>query len=148
MVLMMTNAKKQYERSFGPKYNRDLTNTQIAALIRADLKAATKAGEIPMGFKYSVRKSGNSIDLEIVAVPAGFRILSETALRGEYGPERYRQTEEARALLDKLKAIHGAYNHDGSDIQSDYFDVNYYGHPKFDWQLEDAERTAAEAVAS
>jgi hypothetical protein len=37
-------------------------------------------------------------------------------------------------LLHKLQAIHGAYNFDGSELQSDYFDVNYYGQAQIDWQ--------------
>ena len=36
-------------------------------------------------------------------------------------------TEEALAAKMTLERIHGAYNHDGSEVQVDYFDVNYYG---------------------
>lgn len=41
-------------------------------------------------------------------------------------------TEEARAAQMTLERIHNAYNHTGSDISSDYFDVNYYGSVTFD----------------
>lgn len=40
--------------------------------------------------------------------------------------------EEALAARLTLERIHGAYNHDGSDIMTDYFDVNYYGGVDFD----------------
>lgn len=40
-------------------------------------------------------------------------------------------TEEARAAEMTLRRIMDAYNHDGSDIQTDYFDVNFYGHVSF-----------------
>lgn len=41
-------------------------------------------------------------------------------------------TEDARAAEVTLERIHGAYNHDGSDIQTDYFDVRYYGTVRFE----------------
>lgn len=41
-------------------------------------------------------------------------------------------TEDARAAKITLERIHGAYNHDGSDITTDYFDVRYYGTVTFD----------------
>lgn len=137
-------------KTYGAKYNSELTRTQIAALIRADIKAALRSGELPVGLKCLVRKHASSIHLTVVAVPAGFRIQSDTALRGEFGPNRYRHTEEARALLDKLSTIHGAYNYDGSDIQSDYFNVNYYGSATFGWVRERwiDERNAERACAA
>lgn len=36
-------------------------------------------------------------------------------------------TVEGRRVLVLLEGMHAAYNHDGSDIQTDYFDVRYYG---------------------
>lgn len=62
-------------------------------------------------------------------------------------------TEEAEAAKMTLQRIHGAYNHDGSDIQSDYFDVNYYGHVEFQtvqsarWEAEEKARKAARRAA-
>lgn len=41
-------------------------------------------------------------------------------------------TADARAAHMTLERIHGAYNHDGSEIQVDYFDVRYYGHVRFE----------------
>lgn len=41
-------------------------------------------------------------------------------------------TEEAMAAKMTLERIHGAYNHTGSDVQTDYFDVRYYGSVSFD----------------
>lgn len=44
------------------------------------------------------------------------------------GAERHQKlTEDAEAAKMTLERIHAAYNHNGSDVQSDYFDVNYYG---------------------
>jgi hypothetical protein len=36
-------------------------------------------------------------------------------------------TEDAMAARITLQRIHDAYNHDGSDVTTDYFDVRYYG---------------------
>ena len=50
-----------------------------------------------------------------------------------HGAQRHKVlTENARSAQITLERIHDAYNHDGSDIQSDYFDVNYYGSVNFE----------------
>jgi hypothetical protein len=134
-----------YDRTYGHKYNKELSRKQIAVCIRNDLKAAMAAGELPKGCKFSVACSprGSSIDLRVTMLPAGFQIHNPDY--GETGP-RYggqsRYTAEAEQMLARLKHIHGAYNHDGSDSMSDYFDVNYYGQASFDWRLESADREA------
>lgn len=62
-------------------------------------------------------------------------------------------TEEARVAKLTLERIHGAYNHDGSEIQVDYFDVRYYGHVEFEsadtaaWRAKEKERKAAKKAA-
>jgi hypothetical protein len=62
-------------------------------------------------------------------------------------------TEEALAAKMTLERIHGAYNHDGSDAMTDYFDVNYYGHVAFQdvrsaqWEAEEKARKAAKRDA-
>jgi len=56
-----------YERVYGDKYDGNLDVADIAKLIRADIKEARKAGELPDDWKYSVRISrfsgGCSIDV-------------------------------------------------------------------------------------
>jgi hypothetical protein len=58
-------------------------------------------------------------------------------------------TDEAEAARMTLDRIHNAYNHDGSEIQTDYFDVRYYGVVSFEsaraseWRREEAARLAA-----
>lgn len=62
-------------------------------------------------------------------------------------------TEEAQAAKMTLERIHGAYNHDGSDAMTDYYDVNYYGHVEFQsessarWEAEEKARKAARRTA-
>lgn len=58
-------------------------------------------------------------------------------------------TEEAQVAKMTLDRIHSAYNHDGSDSMTDYFDVNYYGHVDFQskWAAEfEAEEKARKAA--
>lgn len=58
-------------------------------------------------------------------------------------------TEEATVAKLTLRRIHDAYNHDGSDIMTDYFDVRYYGTVDFEsaqaaaWRIADRQRKTA-----
>jgi hypothetical protein len=143
-----------YETTYGTKYEatKDLSRVEIAKLIRADIKAAVKAGLIPKA-KYSVTCSrGTGIDVSIVDVERrGFVLHNPERLRWEAenphasmwsapGNVRDRFSPEAEAVLAALKEIWGAYNYDGSDIQSDYFNVRYYGGVQFGWQWADTMR--------
>jgi hypothetical protein len=134
-------------RAYGLKYHlaRDLTTTQIAKLIRTDIKLARKAaqqtaaepaalktvdpiGDAPAQITFSVRSQyysgGSSIDITIKNIPEAW---GWTAEDDHFGRSRKVPTPELRALAQELKALHRAYNYDGSDITTDYFDVNYYG---------------------
>ncbi len=158
----------EYERSYGKKYDSNLGTREIAAKVREDIKAAVKAGELPKA-KYSVRmqrfSGGSSIDVRISNVEEpGFVVLNLERLTFEkenphkvwspgYDPERPHNrswmSHEAFELLKKVETILQAYNHDGSDIQSDYFDVKFYGHAEYDsaWTNRERERLlAADAV--
>lgn len=127
-----------YERAYGEKNNgtwRDAAD--IAKDIRADIKAARQAGEInlPEGAKISVRCSkysgGQSIDVNVTGW-VGHRIEVEDAENFWPGFTRRELTPEADEVQGRLERIVRAYNWDGSDSQSDYFDVCFYGHVSFD----------------
>ncbi len=134
----------------GTKYaaTKGLRCVEIAARIRADIKGAIKAGTLPTGLKVSVRyqsyAGGQSIDARIVALPAELQIYNPdyVAFCREHPHEvppfapRQRHSEEYRLILERLEAIHGAYNRDNSDSMTDYFDVRYHGHVQLDWRLE------------
>lgn len=140
---------------YGPKFERALTTTQIAARFRADVKAAMARGELPrvtLHVRTKYFSGGSSIDVDVVAVPAGFPVLNAARTRWEAAhphdflgnhpdPElRWRHAERTRTLLEQLGAMLNAYNYDGSDIQSDYFNVRFYGHVNIAHRLEQAER--------
>ena len=138
------------ERSYGVKYNDKLSNKEIAAAIRQDIKNAIAKGKLPKGLKVSVRydrfAGGSSIDATITAWPDGFMWLNpDWVVANREHEDRYqdnvpRYTAQAKAIIDKLTEMHGAYNHDGSDSMVDHFDVKYYGHVNVDWELENPEK--------
>ena len=123
------------EKVIGAQYEstKDLDVADIAKLIRADIKAAKKRGDLPKSLKTSVRISryagGQSLD---VTVKGGIPVHTEAYLRwyraGDYRtdtPDRY--VPSFKALKAALKAIVEAYNFDGSDLMTDYFNVRFYG---------------------
>jgi len=141
----------------GSKYTatKDLSMVEIAARIRADMKAAQKTGTIPASIKLSVTtklySGGGSIDVKITALPTGFKVWNpDYAAWRRANPHDgwppftvdQQNSPEYRSLLQRLKAIHGAYNRDNSDGMSDYFDRRYYGDVGLEWRLADAMRKA------
>ncbi len=134
-------------RTYGAKYEtvRNIWDIAvIAKLMRADIKLSRKIGlkvaepgvlaiadpiaDAPAVIKFAVRtqkySGGGSIDIIIRNIPEawGWTTGADTC-----GRERRVATPALKALADELRTIHCAYNYNGSDITTDYFDVNYYG---------------------
>lgn len=143
-----------YERKYGSKYDKNLGTKEIAAKFRADVKAAQKAGELPASLTLSVRikrfSGGSSIDVDVKDI--GLLMFSKQWLERDpnvFTPCGERYTPEFDAVVKKLEAMLQAYNHDGSDAMTDYFDVKFYGHVSVWWEFErarEAEEKAAIAV--
>lgn len=136
---------------YGSKYEHGLDTAEIAKRIRVDIKHAIQTGALPKGLKTSVRlrrfSGGSAIDAEVVGVPANFVILNPERLTYEREHPHSSGamtfpifTKEMYAVVDALKAIHVAYNYDGSDIMTDYFRVHFYGGVTVDYRLVEAER--------
>jgi len=132
------------ERSYGAKYDCNLSTTQVAERVRADIKAAIKAGELST-MKVSVRTSyysgGSSLYVTVRSVKGGIDIYNtERLIHDRDYPYEFCNlpwmSADASAILATLTDIVRAYNHDGSDIQSDHFDVKFYEHVGFDHALE------------
>lgn len=124
----------------------------VAKRVREDIKAL----KLVKGIKVSVRSDYNSIDIRVTGLPSDFPVMSEKAAswRKQFGDRAdypfawvEARSDELRALLDSLKAIHGAYNRDNSDSSVDYFDTRYYGTADLDWQVQ-REHEAREVAAS
>jgi hypothetical protein len=128
--------------AYGDKYERDLDVDVIAKRVRADIKAAVAAGELPAA-KYSVRISrysmGRSLTVTVDELP--FAVCNPERVRRDVLEPHDRstlllRTEEAQAAMAKVEAIVDAYNFDGSRPQEDYSHVNFYGHVSFGGQYD------------
>jgi hypothetical protein len=117
----------------GSKWSRDYRPLKdIAADIRADVKATKQAGGLPKDLKVSVRTDLFSGGGAIRVTLSGWdkqRVYEERA-------DGYLNlTEEARQAQEQVEAIRLAYNKDESDPTVDYFNVTYYGSTDWDWRL-------------
>lgn len=150
-----------YEITQGSKYQatRDLDIAEIAKLVRKDLKAAQAAGELPADAALSVTidrySGGQSLGVVVSGMPDTWT-YNQPGLEpdyAEYVPAHGGMTDEATAVLRKIEGLVFAYNYDGSDIQSDYFNVRFYSSVKIRderWQRfadEEKARKAARRAA-
>lgn len=127
-----------YEKTYGSKHDetRNLDISEIAKLIRKDLKAAQAAGHLPADATFSVTidrfSGGQSLDVTILGMPDTWTYVSPglEPNYAEYIPAHGGQTDEATAAVRKIEGVVFAYNYDGSDTQSDYFDVRFYSNVK------------------
>jgi hypothetical protein len=138
-------------RIYGSKYDGNLSTTDITKKIREDLKAEIKSNPLFAGAKFSVRKDHyHSISISIKAI--GFNPINPEWIdrrqkepHGNYpSGTDCRYTADGKTFYNRVESIAAAYNHDGSDIYSDYFDVNFYLNVSFDYQLSEAHYTEIE----
>lgn len=132
-------------RSYGDKYEetKHLHMNEVRKLIRADIKKACP------GVKVSVTGDYNSVNISVKGAP--FSLLNPAnVLWARENPNlvaayhapyeaRDRHTQECKAMLETIDRIMGAYNYNGSDYQTDYFDVRFYGHPSICYKVENEE---------
>jgi len=131
---------------------------QIAKLIREDVKAAVKKGELPKA-AYSVRTDkysmGSSIDVVVSKLP--FPVINADAYRVDRGATyatfdssrfRSRFTPRAQEVERKLEAIVDAYHWDRSDSMTDYHNERFskdirLTEDKAEWRRIEAAKVAA-----
>jgi len=166
-------SREMYERSYGYRYAElgdHPSAAEIAKAIRADIKQAVSEGLLPARWSYSVRSDsfsgGKSVDVRVQDCADAYRLCDGgqgcrnvwCAARNDpqyaHGATPHNVlTEEAEAAKMTLTRIHNAYNHDGSEIQIDYFDVRYYGIVDFEsadsanFRRAEKERLAAKKAA-
>lgn len=133
--------------AYGDKYaaTANLNTTEVAKLIREDIKIARKMGtrdgdsvdslairnpigDAPAEIKFSVRTSyfagGSSIDIIIRNIPHtwGYEMRED-----DYdGRLREMPTGALFTLANDLAEVMARYNYDGSDTQHDYWHVRFY----------------------
>lgn len=141
-------------RIYGDKYDANLDGPGLAKAIRRDIKQAVRAGTLPDGI-YSVRfrwsTHSYAIDVTVKHLD-GIAVLNPEHIKHSVGEGQrtspYHWPCDAKDWLNPqgkriqktLETIMFAYNHDGSEIETDYFDVNFYGHADFDCTFTNAER--------
>lgn len=146
-----------YERRLGTKYQGYMGASEVAKLVRADIAEAKAAGKLPKALKVYVTSEsysmGQSVNVRI-GYDEKFWMVCEGIVPGskQYFDDGVGYTAlncgnvwcaanndspnaevhevltiEGRRIKGIVEAIHAAYNHDGSDLMTDYFDVMYYG---------------------
>lgn len=140
-----------YERTYGHLYDSlgdHPSAAEIAKAMRQTIKQETAEGFLPSKWKYSVTSDtftgGQSVDIVVQDCPDAWEVCDgidcqnvwcaakNDPIYAHAATEHLRLTEEAKVTKMTLDRIHGAYNHDGSELMVDYFDVRYYGHVEFD----------------
>lgn len=137
-----------YNNFYGDEYEKFPTVKEVAASVRKMLVAATKDEASPLhGATVSVRyrtfSGGCSIDTNltspehVVHVWSSWDDQSDDTVCTECGIQlivarsdrysRYWLTDRGYAMHEIAKSALDAHNHDRSDIQTDYFDVRFYG---------------------
>jgi hypothetical protein len=129
-----------YSIQYGAKYDKALDIAEIAKRVRADLKALVKARTIPQG-KYSVTiqrfSGGCSLKVKMDQLTSPSLMLNPERVKFEKEnphafPGHLPQFSSAgKALLNTVESVVNAYNFDGSDTASDYWNVNFYGSVDF-----------------
>jgi hypothetical protein len=142
----------------GSKYEatKGLRLADIAARMRADIKALGLAKGVKVSVRTRTYTGGGAIDIYVTALPESFKVMSDKAAswRKQFGERadypfywQEAQSEELQGLLAKLKGVHTSYNRDNSDSMTDYFDTRYYGSAEIEWQVR-RDREAAEIAAN
>jgi hypothetical protein len=116
---------------YGGRYDSALSTTDICKRIRQHLKNEARKNPLFTGARFSVRKEHHS-SIRIEAVEMGFNPLNPEyiQLEKEHGKTFGESwlSINGKAFMDRIEAIADSYNFDGSDVQSDYYHVNFYLH--------------------
>lgn len=128
----MTIAAPDYTVAYGNNYTetKDLDIAEIAKLVRKDIRAAIKKGDLPkikVSVKISRYSGGQSLDVTVKEAP--YEVMrGPTEEELSFGEDWKRLTKETLKVEAILEAIVKAYNFDGNDLQTDYFHVRFYSH--------------------
>lgn len=89
---------------------------------------------------------GQSIDVRITSAPGLTIVNREWLTHNRDMPYENHNiphlTQEASDLVKRLERMMNQYNRDNSDSSVDYFDVHFYSHVTFDYDLTHAEHEA------
>lgn len=135
---------------YGAKYDPKRSLTDIAKMIREEIKLLRKIGnlesdgavaipspiaDMPAGIKVSVRQPHyGAIDITLSGIPAEWGWVKGGDYRRPWMGEHWMHTPALESLMKELRTLMGAYNYDRSDIMVDHFDVRFYGDVDVDWR--------------
>lgn len=140
----------------GSRYNEtaNMDITEIAKILRSDIRAAIKSGEFPKGLKFSARidrfSGGKSLHVYLSSLGDGGTILNPARVKLDrdephhtYSPwDAKPYTATASRVMAAIKSMMNSFNYDDSDTMTDYFHVRFYGDVTIDWRAEDEEKKA------
>lgn len=137
-----------YERTYGAKYDKSLSTKDIAAIVRGEIKAAIAAGTLPkmkVSVRYESYSGGSAIrvyikDADFLVINPTRHYLEKDGANWAATRDMPHRTQKATDAINAISAMLEAYNHDGSDSMSDYFDVNFYKTVGVDWALDKKQR--------
>lgn len=122
----------------GAKYaaTADLDLAAVAKLVRADIKAAIKVGQLPAG-KYAVTIHRYSMgqSLNVRAMVPGMVVRCPIRAAAEAAGDmavRSLFTAEATAVREELESIMAAYNRREDHAQSDYHHNKFFAFARVD----------------
>ncbi|MDP1918384.1 MAG: LPD29 domain-containing protein [Myxococcales bacterium] len=135
------------------RYGRDyeatkhLPLTGVAKLIRARLKSRWPE------YRFSVRTSHRGARSMTVELTSGWAgdvyspawLAKERLLPHDNAPRPFLYSAPARTLLRDVESEVEAFNFDGSEPESDYFHVRFYGEVRFRAGVVDAAKSRLEA---
>jgi hypothetical protein len=128
----------------GDKYSDKLTTTEIAKLIRSEIKSKFPNIKTSVTSKYY--SGGSSINVKIKFVPFAVykpeyissykKAVASNNWTDVRMFDRDPYTMEYNDLVRIIKNIGNQYNYDDSDAQIDYFHTNFYFFVGLDWNYE------------
>lgn len=129
----MVHAKEAFTTTVGSKYQatKDMDIAEVAKLVRADIKAAIKAGQLAAG-KYGVTierfSMGQALNVKVAIPGLVDRCPERMAALDRGEPVRTTRTDAAEAVIAMIEGILGAYNRAEDHGQSDYHHTRFYAH--------------------
>ena len=114
----------------GSRYNKELSATEIAKLIRKEIR--TKYPKMKTSIRTKYFAGGCSIDVEIK--DCGYNPINP---EWDYKCNRVSEiyTDEAKQLLKEIEAMGDKYRRSDCDGMIDYFDTNFWYSVQFDWHF-------------
>ena len=133
---------------YGGRYDSTLSTTDICKKIRQHLKDEAKKNPLFVFSRFSVRKDHHR-SITIAVLEMGFNPLNPEYVQrekeGKYHHSEPYYTPDGKAFFDRIEELVESYNFDGSDLQSDYFHVNFYKNIRLDYEASKVFRAEIES---